>query len=39
MDQIYGLKYITVKDEYCFLSCNCVILGTNKGGQINFSVI
>jgi hypothetical protein len=21
------------------LSCNCVILSTNKGGQINFSVI
>ena len=23
---------------HCFLSCDCVILNTNKGGQINFSV-
>ena len=23
---------------HCFLSCDCVILNTNKGGKINFSV-
>ena len=30
----------TIKYTYIlYLSCNCVILSTNKEGQINFSVI
>ena len=31
--------HLKIKKVNFFLSCNCVILSTNKGGKINVSVI
>jgi hypothetical protein len=40
--ELVGTVYVSILyisgDLNHFLSCYCVILSTNKGGQINFSV-
>ena len=35
----FSLLSFIVRGLHSILSCNCVILSTNRGGQLNFSVI